>query len=77
MRRWELIAGLALALALRAGFTVHAYHRAAQPYPVGGDYDYEPIARGLLASGVYSDPPGGVLSGRAGFEELLRRRKLT
>ena len=58
MRRNELLAGLALALLLRLGFTVHAYHKQEQPTPMG--YEYEPIARGLLLSGVYSDPPGGV-----------------
>ncbi|MBI5246468.1 MAG: glycosyltransferase family 39 protein [Elusimicrobia bacterium] len=58
MRRNELLAGLALALLLRLGFTVHAYYKADQPTPMG--YAYEPIARGLLASGVYSNPPGGV-----------------
>lgn len=62
MRRPELLAGLALALLLRLGFTVHAYRRPEQPYAV--TYDYEPIARGLLASGVYSDPPGGVPTAR-------------
>ena len=62
MRRWELIAGLSLALILRVGFTVHAYHRELQTTPAG--YEYEPIARGLLASGVYSDPPGGVPTAR-------------
>lgn len=57
MRRNELLAGLALALLLRLGFTVHAYYKVDQPTPAG--YAYEPIARGLLASGVYSMPPGG------------------
>lgn len=63
MRRVELIAGLTLALVLRLGFTIHAYHKDVQPTPVGL-YEYEPIARGLLASGVYSDPPGGVPTAR-------------
>ncbi len=55
--------GLSLALLLRLGFTIHAYHKDAQPTPTG-QYEYEPIARGLLASGVYSDPPGGVPTAR-------------
>jgi 4-amino-4-deoxy-L-arabinose transferase-like glycosyltransferase len=59
LSRRELIAGLALALILRLGFTIHAYHKDVQPTPTG-KYEYEPIARGLLLSGVYSDPPGGV-----------------
>lgn len=63
MSRRELWLGLAIALALRVGFTVHAYHKEAQPTPTGV-YEYEPIARGLLASGVYSDPPGGVPTAR-------------
>lgn len=63
MRRGELIAGLCLALVLRLGFTVHAYYKDAQP-TAPGTYEYEPIARGLLASGVYSDPPGGVPTAR-------------
>ncbi len=63
MRRWELIAGLSLALMLRLGFTLHSYPDDARPYH-GGAYDYEPIARGLLASGVYSDPPGGAPTAR-------------
>lgn len=63
MSRRELWIGLAIALALRVGFTVHAYHKEAQPTPTGV-YEYEPIARGLLASGVYSDPPGGVPTAR-------------
>ena len=62
MRRGELLAGVALALLLRLGFTVHAYYKELQPTPAG--YAYEPIARGLLASGVYSDPPGGVPTAR-------------
>lgn len=63
MRRKELIAGLLLALLLRGGFTVHAYYKEEQPTPTG-TYDYEPLALGLLASGVYSDPPGGVPTAR-------------
>jgi 4-amino-4-deoxy-L-arabinose transferase-like glycosyltransferase len=63
MSRRELLVGLALALFLRAGFTIHAYHKEIQPSPTGL-YAYEPIARGLLASGVYSDPPGGVPTAR-------------
>lgn len=63
MSRRELLAGLALALVLRVGFTIHAYHKDVQPTPTG-KYEYEPIARGLLASGVYSDPPGGVPTAR-------------
>lgn len=63
MRRAELIAGLSIALLLRLGFTIHAYHKDAQPTPTGL-YEYEPIARGLLAAGVYSDPPGGVPTAR-------------
>lgn len=63
MSRRELIVGLALALVLRLGFTIHAYHKAEQP-TAPGSYEYEPIARGLLASGVYSDPPGGVPTAR-------------
>lgn len=63
MSRRELFAGLLLALVLRAGFTVHAYRKDVQPTPTG-HYEYEPIARGLLASGVYSDPPGGVPTAR-------------
>ena len=62
MKRPELIAGLCLALLLRLGFTLHAYYRAEQPYTAA--FEYEPIARGLLASGVYSDPPGGVPTAR-------------
>ena len=63
MSRRELIAGLSLALILRLGFTIHAYHKAEQP-TAPGTYDYEPIARGLLASSVYSDPPGGTPTAR-------------
>lgn len=63
MSRRELTIGLLLALVLRLGFTVHAYHKDVQPTPTG-KYEYEPIARGLLASGVYSDPPGGVPTAR-------------
>ena len=63
MSRRELLVGLLLALVLRLGFTVHAYHKDVQPTPTG-KYEYEPIARGLLASGVYSDPPGGVPTAR-------------
>ncbi len=63
MKRRELIAGLLIALFLRLGFTIHAYHKDVQPTPTG-KYEYEPIARGLLASGVYSDPPGGVPTAR-------------
>ncbi len=63
MKRPELIAGLLIALVLRLGFTINAYHRDIQPTPTG-KYEYEPIARGLLASGVYSDPPGGVPTAR-------------
>jgi len=63
MSRRELFVGLALALILRLGFTIHAYHKDVQPTPTG-KYEYEPIARGLLASGVYSDPPGGVPTAR-------------
>ncbi|MBI4062098.1 MAG: glycosyltransferase family 39 protein [Elusimicrobia bacterium] len=59
MSRRELIAGLALALFLRLGFTVHAYHKEIRS-GAAGTYTYEPIARALLASGVYSLPPGGV-----------------
>jgi 4-amino-4-deoxy-L-arabinose transferase-like glycosyltransferase len=61
--RRELLAGLSIALLLRLGFTIHAYHKDVQPTPTGV-YEYEPIARGLLASGVYSDPPGGVPTAR-------------
>lgn len=63
MRKAELILGLSIALLLRLGFTIHAYHKDVQPTPTGV-YEYEPIARGLLASGVYSDPPGGVPTAR-------------
>lgn len=63
MSRRELWIGLLLALVLRTGFTIHAYHKDVQPTPTG-KYEYEPIARGLLASGVYSDPPGGVPTAR-------------
>lgn len=63
MSRRELLIGLLLALVLRLGFTIHAYHKDVQPTPTG-KYEYEPIARGLLASGVYSDPPGGVPTAR-------------
>ncbi len=63
MSRRELTIGLLLALVLRLGFTIHAYHKDVQPTPTG-KYEYEPIARGLLASGVYSDPPGGVPTAR-------------
>jgi len=63
MSRRELIIGTSIALLLRLGFTVHAYHKDIQPSPTGL-YAYEPIARGLLASGVYSDPPGGVPTAR-------------
>ena len=58
-----MLVGLALALILRLGFTIHAYRKDVQPTPTG-KYEYEPIARGLLASGVYSDPPGGVPTAR-------------
>lgn len=63
MKRPELLIGLFIALLLRVGFTIHAYHKDVQPTPTGV-YEYEPIARGLLASGVYSDPPGGVPTAR-------------
>lgn len=63
MKKAELILGLSIALLLRVGFTIHAYHKDVQPTPTGV-YEYEPIARGLLASGVYSDPPGGVPTAR-------------
>jgi len=63
MTRRELMLGLAIAFVLRVGFTIHAYHKDVQPTPTGV-YEYEPIARGLLASGVYSDPPGGVPTAR-------------
>lgn len=63
MKKTELIIGLSIALLLRLGFTIHAYHKEIQPTPTGL-YEYEPIARGLLASGVYSDPPGGVPTAR-------------
>ncbi len=63
MTRRELLIGLFIALLLRVGFTIHAYHKDVQPTPTGV-YEYEPIARGLLASGVYSDPPGGVPTAR-------------
>ncbi len=63
MSRREMGIGLCLALVLRLGFTIHAYHKDVQPTPTG-KYEYEPIARGLLASGVYSDPPGGVPTAR-------------
>ncbi len=58
-----MVVGLAIAFVLRLGFTIHAYHKDVQPTPTG-IYEYEPIARGLLASGVYSDPPGGVPTAR-------------
>ena len=63
MSRRELLLGVTIALLLRLGFTLHAYHKDIQPSPTGL-YAYEPIARGLLASGVYSDPPGGVPTAR-------------
>lgn len=63
MSRREMSLGLLLALVLRVGFTVHAYRKDVQPTPTG-KYEYEPIARGLLLSGVYSDPPGGVPTAR-------------